>query len=170
MLPLKIQIEQNLHELFCFSRRDASRLLNWPNDDSSTIYGYRVKYHTVPIFVTYHKKDEVESSIDYGDEFIAPDVFHWFTRSNLTLNSKEVKAIIAAKENNTTIHLFTKKDDGEGFDFYYMGQTTIIENTPKEENMLDKHGKEIPVVTMDMVLEQPVQYEIHYYFHYLVEG
>lgn len=149
-----------------YSRRDACRLLNWPNDDSSTIYGYRVKHNTVPIFVTYHKKDEVESSIDYGDEFIAPDVFHWFTRSNLTLNSKEVKAILAAKETNTTIHLFTKKDDGEGFDFYYMGETTIIENTPKEETMLDKHGKEIPVVTMDMVLEQPVQYEI---YHYLVE-
>ncbi|WP_397538139.1 DUF3427 domain-containing protein [Rummeliibacillus pycnus] len=149
-----------------YSRRDACRLLNWPNDDSSTIYGYRVKHNTVPIFVTYHKKDEVESSVDYGDEFIAPDVFHWFTRSNLTLNSKEVKEILAAKENNTTIHLFTKKDDGEGFDFYYLGETAIVENTPKEESMLDKQGKEIPVVTMDMVLEQPVQYEI---YHYLVE-
>ena len=149
-----------------YSRRDACRLLNWPNDDSSTIYGYRVKHRTVPIFVTYHKKDDVESSVDYGDEFIAPDVFHWYTRSKLTLESKEVKAILAAKETNTSIHLFTKKDDGEGFDFYYLGETKIVENTPKQETMNDKSGNEIPVVTMDMVLEQPVQYDI---YHYLVE-
>lgn len=39
-----------------YSRRDVCRLLNWPHDDSSTIYGYRAKYNTCPIFVTYHKK------------------------------------------------------------------------------------------------------------------
>jgi len=36
----------------------------------------------------------------------------------------------------------------------------------KEEEMYDKNGKKIPVVTMNMVLEQPVQYDI---YHYLVE-
>lgn len=51
-----------------YSRRDACRLLNWPHDDSSTIYGYRAKHNTCPIFVTYHKKDEVETSQAYGDE------------------------------------------------------------------------------------------------------
>ncbi|MEK5482655.1 DEAD/DEAH box helicase [Viridibacillus sp. FSL R5-0888] len=149
-----------------YSRRDACRLLNWAKDDSSTIYGYRVKHNTVPIFVTYHKKDEVDSSVNYGDEFIAPDLFRWFTRSKLTLDSKEVKAILSAKETNTAIHLFTKKDDGEGFDFYYLGEISVVESSPKEESMVDKDGKEIPVVTMNMVLEQPVQYDI---YHYLVE-
>lgn len=47
--------------------------------------------------------------MNYGDEFIAPDLFRWFTRSKLTLDSKEVKAILSAKETNTAIHLFTKK-------------------------------------------------------------
>lgn len=32
--------------------------------------------------------------------------------------------------------------------------------------MIDRDGMEIPVVTMNMVLEQPVQYDI---YHYLVE-
>lgn len=35
--------------------------------DSSTIYGYRTKHGTCPIFVTYHKKDAVDSSVDYGE-------------------------------------------------------------------------------------------------------
>lgn len=148
-----------------YSRRDACRLLNWTSDDSSTIYGYRTKHGTCPIFVTYHKK-EVESSVDYGDEFLSPDIFRWFTRSKLTLESNEVKTILSAETTGVDIHLFTKKDDGEGFDFYYMGTTKIAENSPKEESMLDKNGKEIPVVTMNMVLEQPVQYDI---YHYLVE-
>lgn len=149
-----------------YSRRDACRLLNWAKDDSSTIYGYRVKHGTCPIFVTYHKKDEVDSSVNYGDEFLSADIFRWFTRSKLTLDSNEVKAILAAEQTGLDIHLFTKKDDGEGFDFYYMGTTSIIENSPIEEKMFDKNGKQIPVVTMNMVLEQPVQYDI---YHYLVE-
>ncbi|WP_419960707.1 DUF3427 domain-containing protein [Psychrobacillus sp. BM2] len=149
-----------------YSRRDTCRLLNWAKDDSSTIYGYRVKHGTCPVFVTYHKKDEVDSSVAYGDEFLAPDLFRWFTRSKLTLESNEVKAILRAKETNLDIHLFTKKDDGEGFDFYYVGTTTVAENSPQEEVMFDKNGKQIPVVTMNMILEQPVQYDI---YHYLVE-
>lgn len=148
-----------------YSRRDACRLLNWTGDDSSTIYGYRTKHGTCPIFVTYHKK-EVESSVAYGDEFLSPDVFRWFTRSRLTLESNEVKTILAAETSDIDIHLFAKKDDGEGFDFYYMGTTKIVPGSPKEENMYDKNGQEIPVVTMNMVLEQPVQYDI---YHYLVE-
>lgn len=149
-----------------YSRRDACRLLNWDKDDSSTIYGYRTKHGTCPIFVTYHKKDEVESSVSYGDEFLAPDLFRWFTRSRLTLESKEVKTILSAEETGMEIHLFTKKDDGEGFDFYYMGTTSIEKDSPKEETMYDNNGKQIPVVTMNMILEQPVQYDI---YHYLVE-
>ena len=149
-----------------YSRRDSCRLLNWAKDDSSTIYGYRVKHGTCPVFVTYHKKDEVDSSVNYGDEFLSADVFRWFSRSKLTLESKEVKAILAAEQTGLDIHLFTKKDDGEGFDFYYMGTTSIAESSPKEEEMFDKNGKKIPVVTMNMVLEQPVQYDI---YHYLVE-
>ncbi|MFJ7736871.1 DUF3427 domain-containing protein [Lysinibacillus sp. NPDC097287] len=149
-----------------YSRRDVCRLLNWAKDDSSTIYGYRTKHGTCPIFVTYHKKEEVDSSVAYGDEFLSPELFRWFTRSKLTLASNEVKTILAAKESGLDIHLFTKKDDGEGFDFYYMGTTTIAENSPKEEKMYDKNQKQIPVVTMNMVLEQPVQYDI---YHYLVE-
>ena len=149
-----------------YSRRDVCRLLNWAKDDSSTIYGYRTKHGTCPIFVTYHKKEELDSSVAYGDEFLSPELFRWFTRSKLTLESNEVKTILAAKERGIDIHLFTKKDDGEGYDFYYMGTTTIAENSPKEEKMYDKNQKQIPVVTMNMVLEQPVQYDI---YHYLVE-
>lgn len=149
-----------------YSRRDACRLLNWPHDDSSTIYGYRAKYNTCPIFVTYHKKDEVETSQAYGDEFLSPDLFRWYTRNRLTLESNEVKTILSYKESEIKIHLFTKKDDGEGTDFYYLGEVDIAEDSARNEMMPDGKGKDLSVVTMNLVLEQPVQYDI---YHYLVE-
>ncbi|MEL4024927.1 DEAD/DEAH box helicase [Lysinibacillus endophyticus] len=149
-----------------YSRRDACRLLNWPHDDSSTIYGYRAKYNTCPIFVTYHKKDEIETSQAYGDEFISPELFRWFTRNRLTLDSNEVKTILSYKESGMKIYLFTKKDDGEGSDFYYLGEVEIAEDSARNELMPDGKGEELPVVTMNLVLEQPVQYDI---YHYLVE-
>lgn len=54
------QVEgENLTLYAKYSRRDVCRLLNWPNDDSSTLYGYRVKHNTCPIFVTYDKKEDI---------------------------------------------------------------------------------------------------------------
>ncbi|MGG1398040.1 DEAD/DEAH box helicase [Bacillus salipaludis] len=149
-----------------YSRRDACRLLNWPHDDSSTIYGYRAKHNTCPIFVTYHKKDEVETSQAYGDEFLSSELFRWFTRNRLTIDSNEVKNILSYKESGMEIHLFTKKHDGEGTDFYYLGQVDIAEDSAKNETMPDGKGNHLSVVTMNLVLEQPVQYDI---YHYLVE-
>jgi len=149
-----------------YSRRDACRLLNWPHDDSSTIYGYRAKHNTCPIFVTYHKKDEVETSQAYGDEFLAPELFRWYTRNRLSLDSNEVKTILSYKETGLQIQLFTKKDDGEGSDFYYLGEVEVADDTPKNETMPDGKGNRLSVVTMNLVLEQPVQYDI---YHYLVE-
>lgn len=145
-----------------YSRRDICRLLNWDKDVSSTIYGYRTRHNTTPLFVTYHKKDEIESSTAYGDEFLAPDLFRWFSRNRLNTESKEVQAILNHQELDNNIHLFIKKDDGEGSDFYYLGETHVVTETAKNETMPD--GK--PVVTMNMVLDNPVQYDI---YHYLVE-
>lgn len=149
-----------------YSRRDVCKLLNWPHDDSSTIYGYRAKYNTCPIFVTYHKKDDVESSQAYGDEFLSPELFRWFTRNRLTLNSKEVKNILSYKETGMKIYLFIKKDDGEGTDFYYLGEVNIDDNSARNDTMMDDNGKILPVVSMNLILEQPVKYDI---YHYLVE-
>ena len=88
------------------------------------MYGYKPKHGTCPIFVTYHKNDEVESSVDYGDEFLNPELFKWYTRSNRTLKSQEVQKVIHSEENDMDIHIFVKKDDDEGTDFYYLGKGT----------------------------------------------
>lgn len=146
-----------------YSRKDACKLLNWDNDENSTMYGYKTKHHTCPIFITYHKKDEVESSVNYGDEFLNQEVLKWYTRSNRTLKSPEVQTIIGAEENNIGIHIFVKKDDGEGSDFYYLGKAIPDKKSVEQTEMKDKSGKELPVVTMNMIMERGVDNKVYSY-------
>ncbi|MEK4950266.1 DEAD/DEAH box helicase [Bacillus sp. FSL W8-1127] len=146
-----------------YTRKDVCKLLNWLNDESFTMYGYKTKYNTCPIFITYHKNDDIESSVDYGDEFLNQEVLKWYTRSNRTLESKEVKAIIEAEENNIDIHIFVKKDDDEGSDFYYLGQAIPDKKSVQQTVMKDKNDKEIPVVCMNMVMEQSIDNKLYHY-------
>ena len=44
-----------------YSRKDVCRILNWEQDESSTVYGYKIKYNTCPIFVTYEKKEDISN-------------------------------------------------------------------------------------------------------------
>lgn len=144
-----------------YSKKDICRLLNWDTDEKGTIFGYRTKYSTCPIFITYHKS-EVEESIDYGDELINPNVLRWYTRNNRTLQSNEVKEIIEAKDNETDIHLFVKKDDDEGNEFYYLGKA-LPEQKTVEETVMESKGKQLPVVRMNMLLEEPIEPTLYKY-------
>jgi len=37
------------------------------------------------------------------------------------LQSEEVQTVIEAEKSDIDIHIFVKKDNGEGTDFYYLG-------------------------------------------------
>ncbi|WP_078553741.1 DUF3427 domain-containing protein [Bacillus alkalicellulosilyticus] len=148
-----------------YSRKDTCKLLNWANDETATMFGYKTKHGTCPIYITYHKKDEVESSVNYGDEFLSPEVVRWFTRSNRTLQSEEVRTIINAVENEIDLHIFVKKDDDEGTDFYYLGMATPDKQSVEQSTMKNDKGKEIPVVTMNLMMEQPIDSKL---YHYLI--
>ncbi|GEK58712.1 helicase [Marinococcus halophilus] len=137
-----------------YSRKDVCRLLNWENDESSTIYGYKTKYGTTPIFITYHKPEDVEANINYEDEFISRRELQWYTRSNRTTASKEVQEIIHADGEQSRIYIFVKKDDDEGREFYYLGEAEPLKHTVENTSMQDKNGKLIPVVRMRLHLKK----------------
>ncbi|SFT19167.1 DUF3427 domain-containing protein [Paenibacillus sp. BC26] len=147
-----------------YTRKDVGKLLNWGSDESSTMYGYKTKHNTCPIFVTYHKDDDIESGIKYEDELLSPQVLKWFTRRNRTIHSEEVKKIIDAKENGIEVHIFVKKDDDEGgSDYYYFGKATPVPASVGQTIMKSKTGKDEPVVFMNMILENPVESRIYHY-------
>ena len=145
-----------------YTRKDACRLLNWEQDNSSTVYGYRVSYGTCPIFVTYNKSEDITSSTQYADEFESPKVFSWMTRSRLTLASPEVQKIVNAERDGLDMRLFIKKSDGEGADFYYFGRVRPISWV--ETVQPDDHGKQLPIVNFRLELEHAAQDDLYEYF------
>lgn len=143
-----------------YSRKDACRLLNWDSNEQSTIYGYKVDFtsNSCPIFITYHKDDEVSASTRYGDEFISESALRWFTRSRRTLRSGEVQAIV---ENRLPLHLFAKKDDAEGTEFYYLGRARS--SNAEQQKMPDGNGGALDVVTMTLGMESPIEASLYEY-------
>ena len=143
-----------------YSRKDVCRLLNWQSDQKGTMYGYKVDVYSnsCPIFVTYHKDDEVSASTSYEDSFVNENILRWFTRSKRTLQSKEVQSIVG---NEVPLYLFAKKDDAEGTDFYYLGRATS--SSPIQTKMPGDKGKSLDVVTMDLNLESSIDAALYDY-------
>lgn len=139
-----------------YSRKDVCRLLNWDKDISSTLFGYRTKDQITPCFVTYHKSDEIESTINYNDYFVNPSTFAWESRSNRKVDSDEIMNVV----NSRRILLFVKKGDGEGTDFYYMGDVSIIPNSIEQSYMPNSN---LPVVHFKFQLKNPVIESLYNY-------
>jgi len=139
-----------------YSRKDVCRLINWPKDISSTVYGYRTNNEITPCFVTYHKSSDIDNDINYNDYFISPSLFAWESRSNRKLESSEIQNIISSKR----ILLFVKKEDGEGTDFYYLGDVSIVKDSVKQDKMQDSGS---PVVHFTFDLDEPVTETLYTY-------
>jgi hypothetical protein len=130
-----------------------------------TIFGYKVDTatKTCPIFVTYHKADDVIASTQYADELIDTRTFTWFTRSRRTLQSQEVKAIVT---NSVDIDVFAKKDDNDGTDFFYLGRARAGQHF--QTDMQDKDGNTIPVVRVTLQFTEPISQGLFDYFQPMI--
>ncbi|OME04672.1 NgoFVII family restriction endonuclease [Paenibacillus odorifer] len=144
-----------------YSRKDTCKLLNWHSDESSTMYGYKTKHQTCPIFVTYHKDERVDASTNYKEEFLNPEILKWSTKNSRTLQSAEVKTIIEADRLNIDLHVFVQKNKTDGKEFYYLGKAHPDQESAVQSSMLDEKGKS--VVHMDLVLEHSVESKLYGY-------
>lgn len=144
-----------------YSRKDACRILNWERDGSSTVYGYRIKNNTCPIFVTYNKEEHISESTKYKDEFINSQQFSWMTRSRVKMDSKEITELQNYEKTGLRILLFIKKSDSEGSDFYYMGDMLPGSFTPA--TIKNDHGVDLPIVNIKYRLKQPVEEKMFEY-------
>lgn len=142
-----------------YSRKDACRLLCWDKNVMATIYGYKVDKRTLtcPIFVTYHKSDEIAASTAYEDELLDNATMRWYTRSRRTLESDEVATIVNRRAD---VFVFAKKSDAEGSDFYFLGAAEP--SNAKETKMRDGG---LDVVRMDLSFNEPIESAVYDYFH-----
>lgn len=139
-----------------YSRKDVCRILNWTEDLTATLFGYRTREKVTPCFVTYNKATDLEGDINYNDHFINKELFAWDSRSNRRLDSDEIQNVIHSKR----ILLFVKKEDSEGTEFYYMGDVSIEPGSIKQGQMRTTGA---PVVHFHFKLDQPVETNLYNY-------
>lgn len=142
-----------------YSREDFSKLFNWDKDGSSVIMGYMIRNNKLPIFITYDKHEDISDSTKYEDEFLSQDELKWYTKSNRTLKSSEVKNILAHKEKDIEMHIFVQKKDDDGKFFYYLGKAEYIKGSEKQDVMPNGSN----VVTMNLAMETAVRDDIYRY-------
>lgn len=142
-----------------YSRKDVCRIMNWETDESSTMYGYRVKYDTCPIFVTYEKDEDINNSTKYEDKFLSYKEFSWMTRNNVRLDSREVEAI---KNPVTRISLFVKKSNDEGKDFYYLGD--MVPQNFEQTTINNDAGRSLPIVNIIFGMNDLLEEKMYKYF------
>ncbi|MGM1030471.1 MAG: DEAD/DEAH box helicase [Actinomycetota bacterium] len=144
-----------------YSRKDAVRLLHWPKNSSSTVYGYKVDQTTrsCPIFNTMHKSDDIAASTAYEDELLDPSTMLYYSKSKRTLQSPDVAAIVSGR---IDLHVFAKKDDADGSAFYYLGRADA--QNPEQTTMSGGDDTALNVVRMQLRFDQPIDAGIFDYF------
>jgi superfamily II DNA or RNA helicase len=114
-----------------YTYEDVCRLLEWEkNVVSLNIGGYKYDDHskTFPVFINYHKADDISDTIKYEDRFISNERLIAISKAKRTVESNDVVTIYNAKQLGVTIELFVrkhKKDEGSK-EFYYLGRMNTI--------------------------------------------
>lgn len=143
-----------------YSREDVLRLMNWERFmNGQNIGGYKIKYNTCPIFVTYHKSEDISETINYEDHFISKEIFNWMSRNNRKISSPELEPLI--NYNGLDIELFIQKNNDEGIEFYYIGKLTPMTYKQVYRTINDK---EQPIVNFKFKIDTEVRDEIYSYF------
>ena len=151
-----------------YTYEDVCRLLEWKqNEVPLNIGGYKFDKHTktYPVFINYHKSDQIQDTIKYEDRFINQSRIKAISKNKRSLDSEDVKTALHAQELGVRMELFVRKnkDDNESKEFYYLGP---IYATGQTESILMADGKST-AVELEYQLEVPVRDDI---YDYIVNG
>lgn len=148
-----------------YSRKDVFRILNTKeNPVAQNVGGYLVSPDNshCPIFVNYHKEEDISASTKYEDKFVNTKEFDWMSKSNRKINSNDVQSILG-KNGPIRLPLFIKKNNDEGMDFYYMGEVSPEMNQIEQTTMGNDSGKQVSVVKIRFNLASPVSPSMYNY-------
>lgn len=147
-----------------YSYEEVCRLLEWEeNVVALNIGGYKYdeKTKTFPVFINYHKDDDIADSIKYQDRFESRKKLIAISKSKRSKSSKDVQTIYNAQAQNVAIHLFVRKDknDEASKEFYYLGLMHAIDE-PKEIVMNDSG---LTAVELYYQLETEIREDVYEY-------
>lgn len=131
-----------------YRRKDVCRLLEWQEDVSAPMYGYRLNNGVCPVFITYHKQQAARSAA-FTNTF-SSDLTRvwWYSKTPRTLQSAEIQALL---QPDVTFHVFVKPDDASGSAFYYLGQATLVPESV-QETTVERNGKQKNAVKWQLQL------------------
>ena len=149
-----------------YSRKDVFRILNWnQNPLAQNVGGYIISQDKTncPIFVNYHKEEDISATTKYEDNFIDNNNFTWMSKSKRKLTSPDILTI--KNNHDLRIPLFIKKSNDEGLEFYYMGDLKPTKNGFEQTSMPAADGKEVSVVRVNFHISHTVDDDI---FNYII--
>ena len=112
---------------------DVCRLLDWEKGEVAlNIGGYKYdkNTNTYPVFINYHKDEEIADTMKYEDHLVSRDTLIAISKSNRTINSEDVQIALNSSSLGVDMELFIRKnkDDKISKEFYYMGKITPTGN------------------------------------------
>jgi hypothetical protein len=112
-----------------------------------------------PIFVTYHKSEDIAATTQYEGRFLSPSVMEWFSKSKRKLSSPDVRYLQSLTPTQR-VPLFVQKNNDGGIEFYYLGNVEPRPNTCVQESMPNSNT---PVVKLYFELNSPVEGSLYTY-------
>ena len=148
-----------------YSRKDVCRILNWEFNEEATVYGYKLNDNSCPIFVNYHKEDGIAASTKFPEKFLNDSEFLWYSKPQRKLSNSTLNSI--KNDRKIRLPLFIKKHNGEGSDFYYMGDIQPVDQTFEETYIKNDKNIDVSVVKVVLKLNNPVESRLFNYLTYV---
>ncbi len=151
-----------------YTRKDVFRVLNWDKaPNAQNVGGYIVspEGRQCPIFMTYHKHEDISESTKYEDRFLNPNHLIYMSKNKRTLTSPDVSAMMNQKSSGLHMPFFLKKSNDEGIGFYYLGNLSSLPDRFINTRMNNDSGESVNVVRMEFMLDKPVEPWLYKYLH-----
>lgn len=127
-----------------YNYEDVCRLLEWEKNEVATnIGGYKFNKETktYPVFINYHKSEDISDTIKYEDRFESSSMLIGISKQPRKVDSPDIVQMYNAEKDGVEMSLFVRKnkDDKTSKEFYFLGKIKavgtpipiIIKNTNK---------------------------------------
>lgn len=147
-----------------YTYEDVCRILEWEKGEVAlNIGGYKFdkSTKTYPVFINYHKNDDISDTINYEDRFISNNELIAISKSGRSAASDDIVQAYNAEKNGVEMSLFVRKnkDDKISKEFYFLGKIKTI-GDPLEFTMKNTNKSAVEITYQ---LNTPIRDDIYEY-------
>ncbi|MEO2683290.1 DUF3427 domain-containing protein, partial [Clostridium butyricum] len=133
-----------------YTYEDVCRILQWEKGEVAlNIGGYKFDKttKTYPVFINYHKNDDIADTINYEDRFISNNKLIAISKSGRTSSSDDIVQAYNAEKDNVEMSLFVRKnkDDKISKEFYFLGKIKAV-GDPIEITMKNTNKSAVEII------------------------